>query len=662
MPENQRQNQTDDVFDTSDRRRHPRVEVNFLSYLELGNQNGGVIINISQGGVALHAAEIITGGVFPNMRFRLPKSQKWVEIGGKLAWEGICQKEVGIEFTEISDKARDQIRNWIETEGFGSDVRPAHERVNSVPSHTVQALAETKVPLVKKEPVSQFEAMFPSESSLPPLVARPRRSTPSEADANEVSSPSGDTYAIPTLPPLLANPRVEPSASLEHRPTRVQPKTAYAVGRDAAVSAKAETSHEDPTQQPGRIFQTSTGAPELSPQFRRQAPAPRVSGPAFTGAFSGEVVTRASTNTSAPPAPWFPSPPVLGEAKPVEAGGIRLAGLGYQPIAFEDPTGKSWVVMGVILVALLIGGVVMSIGPGNLRDVFYRHSFSEMPGTAAPPPPFGAAERPAATPPEANTVSPEVNRRQSPKPSVPDPGAAREEASAAIPSETDEHSVGGNAPDSSATQGAGPLSEEYETLEETAEKVRQFQLEHSGRIGAVPPPVVYSPPVAPQHSAPPEPSALASASPSSTPSNGVTTAPGPSAATPTPTARASTTPSVAPGSVAISSHFQAIPGQESYSMASLQVGQLAYFPQPSYPVEAARARTEGTVALRILVDQTGTIERVRLLSGPALLAPAAINAVRQWRYRQTLLNGRPVGTIEDVAITFRLGNSAASPR
>ena len=50
------------------------------------------------------------------------------------------------------------------------------------------------------------------------------------------------------------------------------------------------------------------------------------------------------------------------------------------------------------------------------------------------------------------------------------------------------------------------------------------------------------------------------------------------------------------------------------------------------------------------------------MSGPPILAPAAINAVRQWRYGQTIWNNRSVESVYDVTVLFRLGNTAASPR
>jgi hypothetical protein len=84
--------------------------------------------------------------------------------------------------------------------------------------------------------------------------------------------------------------------------------------------------------------------------------------------------------------------------------------------------------------------------------------------------------------------------------------------------------------------------------------------------------------------------------------------------------------------------------------------------QPVYPVEAERTHVEGTIELRTIVDQAGAVEIVQLVSGPPILAPAAINAVREWRYGPTTLNGRAVQSVEDISVVFRLGNSASSPR
>jgi periplasmic protein TonB len=75
---------------------------------------------------------------------------------------------------------------------------------------------------------------------------------------------------------------------------------------------------------------------------------------------------------------------------------------------------------------------------------------------------------------------------------------------------------------------------------------------------------------------------------------------------------------------------------------------------PIYPPEAGRARIEGTVVLLAVIGKDGTVRDVRVQSGSPLLAQAAIDAVKQWRYRPYLLNGEPVEVDSQITITFNL--------
>ena len=75
---------------------------------------------------------------------------------------------------------------------------------------------------------------------------------------------------------------------------------------------------------------------------------------------------------------------------------------------------------------------------------------------------------------------------------------------------------------------------------------------------------------------------------------------------------------------------------------------------PKYPPEAGRDRIEGTVVLFAVIAKDGTVEDVRVKSGLPVLAQAAIEAVRQWRYRPYLLNGEPVEVDSQITINFTL--------
>jgi protein TonB len=76
---------------------------------------------------------------------------------------------------------------------------------------------------------------------------------------------------------------------------------------------------------------------------------------------------------------------------------------------------------------------------------------------------------------------------------------------------------------------------------------------------------------------------------------------------------------------------------------------------PQYPAIARAARVQGTVVLGATISKSGTIENLHVISGPAMLAAAAEEAVRAWRYRPYLLNGRPVEVETTVQVIFNLG-------
>ncbi len=76
---------------------------------------------------------------------------------------------------------------------------------------------------------------------------------------------------------------------------------------------------------------------------------------------------------------------------------------------------------------------------------------------------------------------------------------------------------------------------------------------------------------------------------------------------------------------------------------------------PHYPPIAVAAHIEGTVILQAVISASGAIENLRVVSGPAMLQQAALDAVSTWRYRPYLLNGRPVEVETTVNVIFTLG-------
>jgi protein TonB len=83
-------------------------------------------------------------------------------------------------------------------------------------------------------------------------------------------------------------------------------------------------------------------------------------------------------------------------------------------------------------------------------------------------------------------------------------------------------------------------------------------------------------------------------------------------------------------------------------------GLLIQKTMPVYPAIARATGTSGTVTLGAIISRTGTIENLRVISGPMMLQQAALDAVRTWRYRPYLLNGQPVEVETTVSVTFTL--------
>jgi protein TonB len=84
-------------------------------------------------------------------------------------------------------------------------------------------------------------------------------------------------------------------------------------------------------------------------------------------------------------------------------------------------------------------------------------------------------------------------------------------------------------------------------------------------------------------------------------------------------------------------------------------GMLLLKTQPVYPPIAKAARVQGTVVLQATISKTGSIENLHVISGPAMLQQAALDAVRSWRYRPYLLSNEPVEVETTVNVIFTLG-------
>lgn len=99
-----------------ERRSSPRRRVLSLEYIDLGSFNGGILLNLSEGGMYVQAVAGLSGDELPQISFRLPDSAYIVKTNARIAWTGESKKDAGIQFVNLSAEARLKIREWVAKE------------------------------------------------------------------------------------------------------------------------------------------------------------------------------------------------------------------------------------------------------------------------------------------------------------------------------------------------------------------------------------------------------------------------------------------------------------------------------------------------------------------------------------------------------------------
>jgi hypothetical protein len=97
----------------ADRRVHHRFEDLRASLVELGGNNNGIVLNISEGGMAILSAEDLDTDSLRTLRFQAPEFEHWMEIAADIAWISDSRKQAGIRFKGLSETARTQLRAGI---------------------------------------------------------------------------------------------------------------------------------------------------------------------------------------------------------------------------------------------------------------------------------------------------------------------------------------------------------------------------------------------------------------------------------------------------------------------------------------------------------------------------------------------------------------------
>ena len=156
------------------RLRYRRKPASF-AYVEMGEDNGGIVLNLSESGLAVQTVVAVTDEHLSRLRFQLSPACDWVNANGRIVWHGESKKVAGIQFLNLPESVRVRIRNWISLEGsdqeFEEELAAVWENgkplLESPPNQDSQALQQVTLENVQNE---DFWAPYPP--GIPSVVLR----------------------------------------------------------------------------------------------------------------------------------------------------------------------------------------------------------------------------------------------------------------------------------------------------------------------------------------------------------------------------------------------------------------------------------------------------------------------------------------------------------
>jgi len=164
-PSTERNMSVEAIHPTRDRRLQTRATLTSRAYVELCGTNGATVLNISETGMAIAAADTLVVDDYPPLiRFQSPSSGQSIEISAQIVWLAESKKSAGLRFVDLTAEARHQISNWIASEN------PTSEFEGSTP-----APVECLIPAALKSfPEESIGNVFPEQDQpcSPELIAR----------------------------------------------------------------------------------------------------------------------------------------------------------------------------------------------------------------------------------------------------------------------------------------------------------------------------------------------------------------------------------------------------------------------------------------------------------------------------------------------------------
>jgi TonB family protein len=669
-----------------DRRLSVRHTVPSLAYVDLGENNGGIILNLGEGGLAVTLVAPLQTDRPSRMRFQLPGSGDWLEASGEVARISESKKEAGMRFVNLSEDVRIRIKNWVSAESAGM---PPEETASDLNEETVvawpaEAANSRASEFTSPDPLGREQAPGPAlVAGTDPRLRRAaaltgRHPLGEEQFASDNLDQSGDTagdfdrrssvrrpvpslayvdlgennggvvlnigeggMALTSAAPLYPGVPVQMRFQLPGSNEWLE-----AIGEIARISdSKKEAglrfvnlSEEARGQIKNWISSDiSAAGSQLDEAGPRERAWRRLEMPVIgaTGSHSGKTANpRRVVQKNAQLLMSQPSPASTvantrkwaAASAPTELGSTVWDGMGQDNRVQAEDGGKRVLLKWgpwVALAAVMFMGAFFA-GWFTAGTASIKRSFAPVAKTGS-----DTRETAQATDSSTATFGAPVPDHVSSAPKDASRGTDTRGSSARVQS-TQTHT----APTGSSSAQADVPSRHSETAQPPA-------------------PASIAPP-AEQVSAP-APSSTTANQPAGAQVAGTTEQAAP------PPAKPAEIPAVPKSSVSVSfgpyPSIRIPPGlkpQTSQKSLALQIGQLLSRVDPVYPEDAKTQQVEGSVKLHAVIGRDGAIESVETRSGPALLTPAAEGAIRQWRFTPSSIGGQAVEAEEDITVTFKL--------
>jgi TonB family protein len=653
--------QTGSSLDGRDRRICARQQVKSLAYLDIGADNGGIVLNISETGVAVHAVSVLPAEPLVDLRLQLPRSSKRLETKGKVAWTSSTKKEAGVEFIDLPEEVRLEIREWLASENLEpvyvesapnveSSPRPPARRdkwtnlvseLTSIPAG-IDRVTDDKT--ASNRPVTVAESLLTEKAAAPaspnlntvttspePIAATPVRDfglaeSLITDQQNAESTSESNSIAAPELMDRRLSSDPDPIGDQQYRKSDLElslPSDKLLNTSLHPIAIVPSRGNKIDNAKASRNLRDSGSGGSDSDAFLRKAR--ELFGPKHmdtTERDTSEIDDSASSLESVEPAP---------AALPAEAGAVDDA-----PAPMSDLVATSIPASEPFIPSTLRPVTSIPLDPTALRGTEPKpRSTSLSPARGLDLRSFlsilalcvllsvvclafgivvgrGVATR------SQNAM---VYRDEVPARSSQSPAAQAQNSSASNRADTLPPFSGHNPPQNRTSA--------------------QRSHEPSHRKTSAPQPGdTSSASLAGETDAPAENAAAAQESPRSTV---------------TPSSAAAANPAGAATATAPAPPIASVAAPRSQPPSDRMVAAyLIYRVEPIYPRPALQAGVEGTVKIHATVGRDGSVKNLKVVSGPALLTSAAIDAAQYWRYIPALRNGEPIETDADISVEFHL--------